>query len=222
LVVRAALLLAERAGIPPRARLHLEKRTPMGGGLGGGSADAGAALLLLARFWNCEGPVRQALPELAAQLGSDVPFFLAGGEAEVTGRGEIVRSVDDGPQTRLLLLVPPFPISTAAVYRSYAGRGALPTHLEVSNPGRPRYLGPNDLTPAVLQAEPRMGGYLSSVARVSDDYAVSGSGSTIVLVDAPGARDELALRHPEARLFACATLSRAACRRRINPDGGAP
>jgi len=222
LVVRAAELLAGYAGIAPRARIHLEKRAPMGGGLGGGSADAGVTLLLLARLWNCDASVRQALPELAARLGSDVPFFLSGGEAEVTGRGETVRPLDDGPQTRLLLLVPPFPVSTAAVYRAYAGRGSLPARLDVSQPGRARYLGPNDLTPAVLQVEPRMEGYLSSVARVSDDYAVSGSGSTIVLGDAPGARDALARLHPEARFFGCVTLSRAACRRRINPDGGAP
>lgn len=222
LVVRAAQLLAERAGITPRARLHLEKRAPMGGGLGGGSADAGVTLLLLARLWNCQAQVRDALPELAARLGSDVPFFLTGGEAQVTGRGEIVRSVPDGPVTALLLLVPPFPVPTAAVYRAYAGRGTLPARLDVSEPGRQRYLGPNDLTPAVLQVEPRMESYLSSVARVSDDYAVSGSGATIVLRDAPGAREQLARRHPEARLFGCTTLSRAACRRRIDPDGGAP
>ena len=103
-----------------------------------------------------------------------------------------------------------------------AGRGTLPARLDVSEPGRQRYLGPNDLTRAVLQVEPRMEAYLSSVARVSDDYAVSGSGATIVLRDAPGAREELARRHPEARLFACATLSRAACRLRIDPDVGAP
>lgn len=222
LVVRAAELLAAHAGIPPRARIHLEKRAPMGGGLGGGSADAGVTLLLLARLWSCGDDVVAALPELAGRLGSDVPFFLRGGDAEVTGRGEVVRPVEDGPQTRLLLLVPPFPVATAAVYRAYAGRGTLPARLDVSEPGRRRYLGPNDLTPAVLEVEPRMADYLSSVRRVSDDYAVSGSGSTIVLVDAPGARDELARRHPEARLFACATLSSAASRRRINPSGGSP
>lgn len=222
LVVRAAELLAERAGIAPRARIHLEKRAPMGGGLGGGSADAGVTLLLLARLWNCDRRVLSGLPELAALLGSDVPFFLTGGEADVTGRGEIVRSVDDGPPTRLLLLVPPFPIPTEAVYRAYAGRGTLPARLDVSQPGRQRYLGPNDLTPAVLQVEPRMEGYLSSAARVSDDYAISGSGATIVLRDAPGARDELARRHPEARLFACSTLTREACQHRIHPEGGFP
>ena len=222
LVVRAAELLAARAGIVPRARLHLEKRSPMGGGLGGGSADAAGTLLLLARLWDCDRAVRAALPELASRLGSDVPFFLTGGEAEVTGRGEIVRSVDDGPPTALLLLVPPFPVPTAAVYRAYAGRGRLPEQLEVARPGRRLYLGPNDLTAAVLQVEPRMEGYLASAAGLTDDYAVSGSGATIVLRDAPGAREQLARRHPEARLYACTTLTREGCQRRTNPEGGPP
>ncbi len=222
LVVRAAELLAERAGRRPQARMFLEKRTPMGGGLGGGSADAGVALLLLARLWQCDAGIRSELPALAARLGSDVPFFLEGGEADVTGRGEIVRPVPDGAARELLLLVPPFSVPTAAVYRAYAGRGRLPERLEVDRPGHGGFLGPNDLTSAVLQVEPRMGEYLASASRVSHDHAVSGSGSTIVLTPLPGAREELARRHPEARLYDCTTLTRDAYRRRTNPHGGAP
>ena len=224
LTVRAARLLAERAGVEPRARIRLEKRVPMGGGLGGGSADAGVTLLLLARLWRCGTDVVDALPELAGKLGSDVPFFLTGGEAEVAGRGEVVTPLEDqnGPGTPLLLLVPPFSVPTAAVYRAYAGRGTLPERLEVARRSGGAFLGPNDLTPAVLQVEPRMGGYLASAARVSVEYAVSGSGSTIVLVPKAGAREALAREHPEARLFSCSTLTRDAYRRRTSPHGGAP
>ena len=220
LVVRAARLLARAAGVAPRAAIRLEKRTPMGGGLGGGSADAAIALRLLAELWSCPSDVRDSLPALAAELGSDVPFFLGGGQADVTGRGEIVRPVADAPARTLLLLVPPFTVSTAAVYRAYAGRGRLPGRLTVDEPGHPGFLGPNDLTPAVLQVEPRMEAYLASAARISEERAVSGSGSTIVLPASPGARDELARRHPEARLFACTTLTRDAYRLRTNPNGG--
>jgi 4-diphosphocytidyl-2-C-methyl-D-erythritol kinase len=220
LVVRAARLLARAAGVPPRAAIRLEKRTPMGGGLGGGSADAAVALQLLAELWSCPPGVRTSLPHLASEIGSDVPFFLVGGQADVTGRGEIVHPVDDVPERPLLLLVPPFRISTAAVYRVYAGRGRLPERLTVGDSGSASFLGPNDLTPAVLQVEPRMEAYLASAARVSEERAVSGSGSTIVLAAAHGARDELARRHPEARLFACTTLARDAYRLRTNPNGG--
>ncbi len=223
LVVKAARLLAEKAGVPARARLHLEKRTPTGGGLGGGSADAGVTLLLLAELWRCGDAVLDALPELAARLGSDVPFFLQGGQADVRGRGEAVTPVADAPPEPLLLLVPPFSISTAAVYRAYAGRGRLPERLDVDSPGRREYLGPNDLSAAVLQVEPRMEEYLASAARVAEEHAISGSGSTIVLARAAtGAREELERRHPRARLFPCATLTRDSYRLRTRPHGGSP
>ncbi len=222
LVVAAARLLAERVGLSPRVRLHLEKRVPMGGGLGGGSADAGVTLLLLAQFWKLGPEAHAWLPAIAARLGSDVPFFLTGGHADVTGRGEVVTPVEDAPETPLLLLVPPFPVSTAAVYRAYAGRGVLPARLAVGDPAHGGLFGPNDLAPAVLEVEPRMEPYLSSVAKWTDDFAISGSGATIALAAAPGARDDLAHRHPEARLFACRTLSRHAYGLRTNPGGGAP
>ncbi len=222
IVVRAARLLAERASVVPRARLRLEKRVPMGGGLGGGSADAGVALLLLSRLWNLGVDARAWLPEIAGRLGSDVPFFLSGGEADVTGRGEIVTPVDDGPRAELVLLVPPFAVATAAVYREYAGRGTLPPRLAVGEAAHRGYLGPNDLAPAVLKVEPRMEVYLASAARITDDFAISGSGATIVLRGRPGAVEELARLHPEARLFACRTLSRSEYRQRTNPRGGAP
>ncbi len=220
LVVRAARGLAARAGVPPGARLHLQKRIPVGGGLGGGSADAGAALILLARLWRLEGAASW-LAEVAAELGSDVPFFLTGGEAEVAGRGELVTPLEDGEPVDLLLIVPPFSISTAAVYRAFAGRGALPGRLEVAEPGRKRFLGPNDLTPAVLKVEPRMQAYLASAARLTDDHAISGSGSALVLRAPSEARAWLSERHPEARVLECRTISRDQYRHRTNPHGGA-
>jgi 4-diphosphocytidyl-2-C-methyl-D-erythritol kinase len=222
LMVRAANLLARRAGVTPRVRLHLEKRTPMGGGLGGGSADAAIALRLLARLWELPG-AEEWLPQLAAELGSDVPFFLKGGQADVSGRGEIVSPVEDSPGVELLLLVPPISISTAAVYRAYAGRGRLPLRLEVESSARgPRFLGPNDLAPAVLQMEPRMEAYLESAARATPDCAISGSGASIVLCGAgPEAERQLLARHPEARLYRCQTLTRREYECRTNPTGGA-
>ena len=220
LVVRAARALAAAAGLPARARIDLEKRTPMGGGLGGGSADAAVALILLAELWGCDPSLRARLPEVAGTLGSDVPFFLFGGQADVRGRGEVVRAVEDAAPTELVLLVPPFPVSTAEVYRAYAGRGRLPERLDVEAPGPRTFFGPNDLTPAVLQVEPRMGVYLASAARVAAEHAVSGSGSTIVLRAGPAALDELRARHPEARVLSCSTLTRDSYRLRTNPNGG--
>jgi 4-diphosphocytidyl-2-C-methyl-D-erythritol kinase len=220
LVVRAARALAGRAGIAPAARIRLEKRVPMGGGLGGGSADAAMALRLLARLWELD-ETDAGLAEIAASLGSDVPFFLEGGEADARGRGEIVTPAPDVAPVELLLLVPPFGISTRVVYERYGGRGTLPDRLSIDDPGRGRFLGPNDLTAAVLEMEPGMQAYLESAAEITPDFAVSGSGATIVLHGAgPGAENRLAGKHPGARLFRCRTLTRNQYRRQSSPSGG--
>jgi 4-diphosphocytidyl-2-C-methyl-D-erythritol kinase len=223
LVVRAARLLAQRAGIAPRARIRLEKRVPMGGGLGGGSGDAAIALRLLARLWRIPEDV-DALTPVAAELGSDVPFFLTGGEADVAGRGERVLPLpdDDHATAELLLLVPPFSISTAGVYREYAGRGTLPGSLAVATTvAGGRFFGPNDLASAVQRVEPRMEEYVRSAQRASRDVAISGSGSTIALHGVTSeAFRALAERHPDARLLRCRTLSRREYRERIEPTPG--
>ncbi len=220
LVVRAAELLARDARIAARALLTLDKRVPMGGGLGGGSADAAVALLLLDRLWNLQTP-DDRLRGLAAQLGSDVPFFLTGGEAEVSGRGEIVTPVEDSPSKDLILLVPPFSVSTAAVYREYAGRGTLPERLEISSGTGCRFLGQNDLAPAVLRIEPRMEPYLAAAAAITGDWVISGSGATIVLHGVrPGEMKRLSASVPYARVIACRTLSRPEYRTRVGSPGG--
>jgi 4-diphosphocytidyl-2-C-methyl-D-erythritol kinase len=86
LIRRAAEALKKEFGVRAGARIHLEKRIPAPGGLGGGSSNAATALLGLAALWQL--PVdRAGLHRLAAALGSDVPFFLCGGTAWATGRG---------------------------------------------------------------------------------------------------------------------------------------
>src|SRR5262245_10068920 len=225
IVFRAAEALARRAGVAPRAKIHLEKRVPMGGGLGGGSADAAIALRLLARLWRT-GETTKELEAVAASLGSDVPFFLTGGEADVRGRGEVVTPVEDSASAELLLLVPPFSISTAGVYQKHAGRFDLPSRLEIESPDHEKFLGPNDLASAVLIMEPRMEAYVESAARITPDHLISGSGATIVLhAPPPDAAAALAAWHPQARLYPCRTLTRlefqdATSPTRTSPRGG--
>jgi 4-diphosphocytidyl-2-C-methyl-D-erythritol kinase len=223
LAVQAARLLAAHLSIPPRAHIHLQKKIPAGAGLGGGSADAAVTLLLLERLWNASVPTEQ-LVELAGRLGSDVPFFLMGGEADVAGRGERVTPREDAPSENLWLLVPPFSLSTADAYAAYdrmfgpAGR-ALPERLEIEISRH--FFGPNDLALAVLDTHAEMSGYFRSAALTGFDYAMTGSGSAIVLRDlSPQAADALARKHPECRLVACRTLGREEYQRRIQPLGG--
>jgi 4-diphosphocytidyl-2-C-methyl-D-erythritol kinase len=92
LVIRAVHALAEAAGHSPHARLHLRKQIPVAAGLAGGSADAAATLVACDALWGT-GFGREALADVAARLGSDVPFLVLGGTALGTGRGELVSPV---------------------------------------------------------------------------------------------------------------------------------
>lgn len=116
LALRAAITLAKTAGVERGARITLDKRIPRAAGLGGGSADAAAVLIGLNRLWRLRWPVAR-LAEIAASLGMDVPFFLYGGAALATGRGERLRRVD-GFSFALVLVNPGFGISTAEAYRA--------------------------------------------------------------------------------------------------------
>ena len=105
LVWQAALALAQSGGCQPGVRIRIEKRIPVAMGLGGGSSDAAAALLALDRFWGLDLPWAE-LVRLAAGLGSDVPFFLYGGAALASGRGEVVEPLPSLPGTPVTLVCP--------------------------------------------------------------------------------------------------------------------
>jgi 4-diphosphocytidyl-2-C-methyl-D-erythritol kinase len=127
-LVARALALAGRS-----AHVTLDKRIPHGGGLGGGSADAAAALRW-AGFHDLER---------ASRIGADVPFCLVGGRARVRGIGEVVEPLPFEPRS-VTLVVPPLHVSTPAVYRAW------------DDLGHPTAEGPNDLEPAALVVEPRL------------------------------------------------------------------
>ena len=138
------------------ARVRVTKRIPPGAGLGGGSADA-AAVLRWAGYTDFHG---------AAQLGADIPFCLVGGRARVRGIGELVQPLEHIPRT-LTLLTPPLGCSTPAVYRRWD---------EMGGP-----VGPNgnDLEPAALEVEPRLGQYRRALEDIAGVTArLAGSGST--------------------------------------------
>lgn len=118
LVVTAAYLLAETAGVKPRARIALRKRIPWGMGLGGGSSDAAACLLGLNHLWRL-GMHIDRLEEMGARLGSDVPFFLHGGTCLVGGRGERVVPISDPPPQWIVLLLPAIPRMSEKTRRMY-------------------------------------------------------------------------------------------------------
>ena len=138
------------------SRVTVDKRIPMGAGLGGGSADA-AAILRWAGYTDVQG---------AAQLGADVPFCLVGGRARVQGIGELIEPLEHIPRT-LTLLIPPFGCSTPAVYRRWDEMGG------------PKGQNGNDLEPAALDVEPRLDQYRRALEQATGQTArLAGSGST--------------------------------------------
>jgi 4-diphosphocytidyl-2-C-methyl-D-erythritol kinase len=138
LVFRAATLFQQAAGINEGIGLHLEKRIPVAAGLGGGSGNAATTLLGLNELFGA--PLSSAqLQALAAQLGSDVPFFLQSQPALATGRGEQVQSLPPFTALRgaaILLVHPGFGIATAWAYRELANH----SHALNGQPGRARRL----------------------------------------------------------------------------------
>jgi 4-diphosphocytidyl-2-C-methyl-D-erythritol kinase len=118
LVFRAVELLRGRAGVAFGARLRLLKRIPTAAGLGGGSSDAAAALAVANAGWNLHWPPAK-LAEVAAEIGSDVPFFFAGGPAICRGRGEQIERIEPGGPLHFVVVRPPAGLSTAAVYAAH-------------------------------------------------------------------------------------------------------
>ncbi|GAA4188554.1 4-(cytidine 5'-diphospho)-2-C-methyl-D-erythritol kinase [Gryllotalpicola kribbensis] len=144
LALRAARLLATHVGYAGGVRLEIEKHVPIAGGMGGGSADAAAALVACDALWGTAVP-RDELHELAALLGADVPFALAGGTAIGTGRGEELSPALARGTFHWVLALPDTQLSTPAVYRE------LDRHRDRHRAELPARLAPT-VDPAVLQA----------------------------------------------------------------------
>lgn len=211
LVVRAARLLRDAAG-GAGADLRLSKRIPPGAGLGGGSSDAAAALAGLNLLWKADLN-RAELAEMGAQLGSDVPFFLFGGTALGTGRGETIEPVEDlHTGLSLLLVLPGFEMPTAEVYRRYEAATAaeltspesdtrIPTLLAAVRESRWDQL-PNDLESAAFSLRPELREIRDRIRSVGADVLLGGSGSTLVVLGG-----EAALTAVESRCRGMANLT---------------
>ena len=192
LAVRAARLLAERAGIRAGARLWIDKRIPVAGGMAGGSANAAAALVACDRLWDL-GLGREELMALGAELGSDVPFVLHGGVALGSGRGERLRPLAAGRAFGWVLVPAEGGLSTPAVYRECdrireeTGWRPVPPRADdkliaALERGDAAALGAalaNDLEPAALRLDPALARTLAAGRELGALGAlVSGSGPT--------------------------------------------
>jgi 4-diphosphocytidyl-2-C-methyl-D-erythritol kinase len=196
LVLRAARALAGHTGIPPRARLHLRKQIPVAGGLAGGSADAAAALVACDALWGT-GLSRDELAQIAASVGSDVPFLIHGGTALGTGRGEAVSPVlARASAWHWVVAVADGGLSTPEVYQELdrlrtTGRadpplGAPDDLLAALRQRDPAVLAAalaNDMQAAALSLRPALAGTLAAGQKAGALAAmVSGSGPTCVFL----------------------------------------
>ncbi len=222
LVLKAARAFFGVLGEPPAGvRFRLEKRIPEGSGLGGGSSNAAAALLGLQSLWGQPLDARR-LHAAAAAVGSDVPFFLVGGTAFATGRGERVEALDDMPPATVLVVVPAVEVSTAEVYgdwkvatatggREEGGLSALLPPPSRRGDAAAWVLG-NDLEPVVRRLHPEVDRLLLALGRAGGTGGgggpqVSGSGGAVFAVgEAPGIR--AALAGTGVRVYRTRTLPR--------------
>lgn len=152
LVVRAAALLRERAGVGAGVTIHLTKSLPVGGGLGGGSSDAATTLVALNRLWDA-GLGTDELCALGLELGADVPVFIRGRAALAEGVGERLQAVD-WPEAWYLVVDPGVPVSTRSVFGApELTRNSAPTTI----PGLLAHGGRNDCEPVVRRRYPEVG-----------------------------------------------------------------
>jgi len=219
LAAKAALKLCEARGLPAHFRITLEKRIPVGAGLGGGSADAACALRLIG------GPAA-ALAAVAPRLGADVPYCLDGRPALVTGIGEIVRPVPMPRALDFVLVNPGIPLATPMVFGAYdredAGRRRprpVKPLLDALAAGNVRAVAAavyNDLEPVAIRQCPEIERIQEELNKAGALVAfMTGSGSTVL-----GLFEQEALARAAAeRLAGLAPLVRAC--RSIPAPGGA-
>jgi 4-diphosphocytidyl-2-C-methyl-D-erythritol kinase len=215
LAYRAAALALEAGGVSEGVEIHLAKRIPVAGGLGGGSSNAAAVLLGVRRLYGLDWS-QETLQRLASQLGSDVPFFLSDGLAAARGRGEILAALPPWPPRWLVLANPGFPISTAWAYREasskltgWQGRVTLPA-LTAGGPLEwPPVWAFNRLEDVVLPHRPELVALKALLLEGGGaPVLMSGSGASVfAVVSEGGAAETLAARVRASGAFAVGVVT---------------
>ena len=173
LCLRAAGLLQEASGCSQGVEITLDKRLPMGGGLGGGSSDAATVLLALNRLWGVHWS-RERLQALGLRLGADVPFFIFGQSAFVEGVGEVLQAVDL-PPAWYLVIEPPVSVPTVEIFAvPNLTRNTKPIKMADFSAG----WGKNDLEPIVCVRYPEVARGLVWLRKFAD-ARMTGSGACI-------------------------------------------
>jgi 4-diphosphocytidyl-2-C-methyl-D-erythritol kinase len=174
IVERAAAALLHRKKCDRGVRIRVEKVIPVGAGLGGGSSDAAAVLGVLDRV-TPPGLSFDALCEIGAGIGSDVPLFLHGGRVRMTGRGEHVKRLPETAAKYFVVLVPPIRCATGLIYSRWDAIASASREKR----GAPLRRGENDLLHPALDVHPALVPYHDGMQSLGADYCgMSGSGSS--------------------------------------------
>ncbi len=193
LTIRAALALQRTTGTTQGVEIHLDKRLPMGGGLGGGSSDAATVLLALNHLWHTQ-LTSDALQKLGLGLGADVPVFIHGHATFAEGVGECFTDVSLSPAW-YLVLVPPVAVPTAQIFKSPDLCRNTP---RIAAHDWQQGMGHNDLEAVACAFYPVVAEYLAWL-RPFAPARMSGSGAC-VFAEFTGAQAEQAARHAYAQL----------------------
>jgi 4-diphosphocytidyl-2-C-methyl-D-erythritol kinase len=216
LIVRAARLCLDEMKISAAIDFELDKRIPMGAGLGGGSSDAAAVLLALPVLAGKPVAIERLIP-LAAQLGSDVPFFLLGGTAAVLGRGEELYPLEDLRSRHVLVVSPDVHVSTPDAYRALSARltaESVPAKLTGFQAGLwsgQTAPATNDFEEVVFEQHPKLKTIRNRLLRAgATTTLMTGSGSSIFGIF-PGKSevDRAAGLFPKERVFSVRFVTRA-------------
>ena len=204
LTVRAATALRAATGATAGVTLHLEKRLPMGGGLGGGSSDAATTLLALNHLWRTDLTSSQ-LQQIGLALGADVPIFVHGRSAFAEGVGERFADLHLAPAW-YLVLVPAVAVPTPEIFRSAQLRRDTPAI--AATDWRPGF-GHNDLEPVACALYPEVARHLDWLRRYGD-ARMSGSGACcfVEFAGEASARAAFAKLPADMRGFVAAGLDR--------------
>lgn len=172
-----------RRGTPRDVAVQLKKRIPLQAGLGGGSSDAAAALRVFARFWRVADT---AVRDAAVALGADVPYFLEGGTALGLDRGDLLFPLIDTPPAWVVLVLPPFGVSTKEAFAWWdqragrAGGAGRAGAARKASGSRSAYEVGNDLERAVAARHPEIARIVRALrAERAVQAAMSGSGSAV-------------------------------------------
>lgn len=230
LIIMAGKLLSDKFGIKVGANIELEKKIPFPGGLGGGSSNAAITLLGLSRLWGLDISFED-LCEIGSQIGSDVPFFLYGGTAIGTGRGEKISYIKDFEQKHVIVITPDIEISTPKAFAELNAEDLTNIDsksilkichddAEQVESGHLKFI--NDFEESIFKIEPRIKQIKEQLLNLGAKSALlSGSGASVFAVFDNENQQQVALSAFESennlRKFAVKTVSRQEYRDSLEP-----